>query len=65
MRNLEKFYESAISRCPRFTTCSTPSLRKKETRERGVMGDGRERAHTQSISFTGGVEFSFKYFQIG
>jgi hypothetical protein len=46
---------------------SKPSsdLRNKEARIRGVMGDGRERIHTQSISFTGGVEFSFKYFQIG
>jgi hypothetical protein len=37
----------------------------KEARVRGVMGDRREGVHTQSISFTGGLEFSFKYFQIG
>jgi len=29
------------------------------------MDEGKKKGHTQSISFTGGVEFSFKYFQIG
>jgi len=31
----------------------------------GAMGEEKNRVHTQSISFTGGVEFSFRYFQIG